>query len=269
MKSHSEIALMQSSATLEAGHFSPRQQGRGAPVSYYGGLDLMESSLTARPVGALDADTRSRFIARTYGHLFAAVAGFTAIEVLLFTGGLAEPIARAMFSTSWLVILGAFMIVGYLATWAAGRAQSLGIQYLALGAFVVAESVIFVPLLFLADQYAPGAISSAAVITLLGFAGLTAVAVKTGKDFSFLRGILMWGMVAAVLLIVGSVIFGFQLGTIFSVAMVALAGAAILYQTSAVLRSYPEDRYVAAALQLFAAVALMFWYVLRLTSSRR
>jgi len=27
---------------------------------------------------------------------------------------------------------------------------------------------------------------------------------------------------------------------------------------------FPEDRYVAAALQLFSSVALMFWYVLRL-----
>ena len=52
-------------------------------------------------------------------------------------------------------------------------------------------------------------------------------------------------------------------------AMVAFAGAAILYDTSNVLRHYPEDRYVAASLELFASTALMFWYVLRLLSSRR
>ena len=46
----------------------------------------------------------------------------------------------------------------------------------------------------------------------------------------------------------------------------ALAGVAILYDTSKILRDFPEDRYVGAALQLFASVALMFWYVLRLTS---
>ena len=62
--------------------------------------------------------------------------------------------------------------------------------------------------------------------------------------------------------------FGFELGTWFSVAMVAFAGAAILYDTSNVLHHYPEDRYVAGALQLFASVALMFWYVLRLFMSR-
>ena len=74
----------------------------------------------------------------------------------------------------------------------------------------------------------------------------------------------------ALLLIVASVLFGFVLGTMFSVAMVALAGASILYDTSNVLHHYTENRYVGAALQLFASVALMFWYVLRLfIGSRR
>jgi len=60
-----------------------------------------------------------------------------------------------------------------------------------------------------------------------------------------------------------------ELTTSVSIAMVALAGGAILYDTSNVLHHYPEDRYVAAALELFASVALMLWYVLRLFLSRR
>jgi FtsH-binding integral membrane protein len=79
----------------------------------------------------------------------------------------------------------------------------------------------------------------------------------------------MWGGIIALVTIVGGVLFGFQLGTFFSVAMVGLAGAAILYDTSNVLHHYPEDRYVAASLELFASVALMLWYVLRLMMSRR
>jgi FtsH-binding integral membrane protein len=51
--------------------------------------------------------------------------------------------------------------------------------------------------------------------------------------------------------------------------MIGLAGAAILYDTSNVLHNFPEDRYVAAALELFASVALLFWYVLRLFMSSR
>ena len=225
-----------------------------------------ESSYRALPVGRLGVDARARFIARTYGHLFAAIAAFTAVEGWLFLTGTAEVIAAAMLRTSWLLVLGAFMIVAWFASWAAARATSLGVQYLALASFVMAEAIIFVPLLFIANRYGPGTISSAALITLLGFGGLTTIAVVTGKDFSFLRGILIWTGVGALLLIVASLIFGFQLGTIFSVAMVVFAGAAILFSTSKILRTYPEDRYVSAALELFASVALMFWYVLTLTS---
>ena len=38
----------------------------------------------------------------------------------------------------------------------------------------------------------------------------------------------------------------------------------MLYDTSKVLRRYRRDRYVAAALELFASIAMMFWYAVRL-----
>jgi hypothetical protein len=142
-------------------------------------------------------------------------------------------------------------------------------QYAALAAYVTAYAILVVPLLYVAESYAAGVIRSAATVTLLGFTGLTAVAFVTRKDFSFLRGVLLWGGVVALVLIVAGVAFGFELGTYFSVAMVGLAGAAILYDTSNILRHYPLDRHVGAALELFGSVALMFWYVLRLFLSRR
>ena len=206
------------------------------------------------PASAAGVDARAAFISRTYGHLLGAIAGFTALEMALFQSGIAERMATAMLSVNWLWILGAFMIVGWLATHAAQSASSPTAQYLALGAFVAAEAIIFVPLLFIAQLYAPGVIQSAAVVTLLGFAGLTAVAFWTRKDFSFLGGVLRWGMIVALVLIVAGAIFGFQLGTFFSVAMIAFAGAAVLYDTSNVLHHYPVDRHVAASLALFASV---------------
>ncbi len=221
------------------------------------------------PVIELDDKSRGRFIARTYNHLFAAICAFTLIEIGLFKSGLAESMAKVMLGTSWLLVLGGFVVVGWLASLAAARATSLVAQYAALAAYVVAEAVIFVPLLYIANASAPGAIASAAVVTFIAFTALTLVVFITRKDFSFMRVILIWGGIIAFVLIVAGVIFGFQLGTFFSVAMVALAGASVLYNTSNVLHHYPEDRYVAASLQLFASVALMFWYVLRIFMSRR
>ena len=214
-------------------------------------------------------DSRARFISRSYNHLFGAIVAFAAIEFALFATGLAVPIAQAMLSVSWLFILGGFMIAGWVASRAAQTAQSLTAQYAALAGYVVIESLIFLPLLVVANHFAPGAISSAGLVTLLGFAALTGIAFYTRKDFSFLRGALLWGGVGAMLLIVGGVIFGFQLGLFFSVAMVVFAGAAILYDTSNVVHHFPEDRYVTASRQLFSSVTLMFWYVLRIFMSRR
>lgn len=220
-------------------------------------------------IRATEAADRSQFLSRTYGHLTGAIFLFAAVEVLLFKTGVAQQIVRALTGVSWLIVLGGFMVVGWLASRTAAAASSRAAQYLALTGFVAAEAVIFVPLLYVAESYAPGAIGSAALVTFLGFAGLTAVVFVTRKDFSFLRTLLFWGGVVALLLIVASVLFGWNLGTWFSVGMIALAGGAVLHDTSEVLHRYPEDRYVAAALQLFASVALMFWYVLRLLTQLR
>ena len=218
-----------------------------------------------------DVDVRSQFITRTYAHLLGAIVGFTVIEIMIFNSGAAESITQALFALpgGWLVILGGFMVVSWMATRAAHTATSLATQYAALAALVAVEALIFVPLLYIAGTHYPGVITSAAAITLIGFTGLTAIAFMTRKDFSFLGGVLRWGMLCAVLAIGGMLVFGFTLGPLFSVAMIALAGVAILHDTSNVLHHYPPNRYVGASMQLFASVAMMFWYVISLLMSAR
>lgn len=215
------------------------------------------------PVAQLDTDSRAAFVVRTYGHLFAAIVLFTLLEVMYFMTGLAVPITKAVSGMNWLIILGIFMVSSMGASALAHNSRSLPLQYAGLVLSVFVWSIIFVPLLWVANTYFEGVITSAALVTLLGFGGLTAIAFITRKDFSFLRGVLMWCGIAALLLIVAGVLFGFTLGPIFMVAMIAYSGAAILYKTSEVLHHFPEDRYVGAALELFAAVALMLWYVIQ------
>jgi uncharacterized protein len=220
-------------------------------------------------VAALPADARASFITRTYVHLYGAIVAFTLFEAFLFTTGLALPIARAFLSVSWLWILGGFVVVSWLASRVAHNAESLAAQYAALAGYVVAEGLIFVPMLLIAQFMAPGTIQAAALVTLLGFTALTVIVYATRHDFSFLGPFLCFGGVVALATIVSGAIFGFQLGTLFSVGMVLLAGGSILHDTSKVMQHYPEDRHVGAALELFAGVALLFWYVLRLFMSSR
>jgi FtsH-binding integral membrane protein len=218
------------------------------------------------PKSVSPADPRARFINRTYAHLFGAIALFVAFEVALFQSGIAEDLARSMMRVPWGLILGAFLLIAWMASRLAWRIRSRAVQYSGLGLYIVAKGLIFVPLLYRAEGMAGGLINQAAQVTLLGALGLTMVAMAVKSDFSSFRPFLYWGGAVALILIVASLLFGLHLGTWFSVGMIALSGASILYDTARVARRYRGEQYVGAALGLFASIGMMFWYVLRLTT---
>lgn len=231
--------------------------------------NAMSEQTWGAPVAAQAPAVRTRFMTRVYLHLVVAVFAFIGVETWLFQSGLARQITQFVATTSWLLILGGFMVVSWLASSVAVRARSTGAQYAAFAALVGAEALIFTPLVFVARSYGPDeVVARAAIISIVAFIGLSGIAITSSADFSFLRVLLKWGAVVALLLIVGAVVFGATLGTWFSVAMIAFAGAAVLYDTQKILRHYPADREVAAAMSLFASLALLFWYVLRLLSRR-
>lgn len=233
---------------------------------------MFETSYRSNPftVAESAADERATFIRRTYGHLAGAILAFIALEAALFQiPGIEEKVFGLLQGQySWLIVLAAFMAVSWIANKWAMSDTSKGMQYLGLGLYVVAEAVIFLPLLLIANSYAPQVIPQAAIVTLLLFGGLTATVFITRKDFSFLRSVITIGFFIALGIIICAVIFGFELGLLFSGAMCLLAAAAILYTTSNILHHYHTEQYVAASLALFAAVALLFWYILRIFLSR-
>ena len=215
------------------------------------------------------ADVRSDFIRRTYTHLAFAILAFILVESLLLQwSGAAALVYLMVDGYSWLFVLGAFMGVSWLADEWARSDTSPQLQYIGLGLYVVAEAVIFLPLLYIAANFSsPDVIPAAGIITALLFGGLTFTAFTTKKDFSFLRSILATGGFVALGVIVASILFGFSLGIVFSTVMVGFAAGAILYDTSNIIREYRPDQHVAASLALFASVALLFWYVLQIVMS--
>lgn len=214
--------------------------------------------------------SRGQFITKTYVHLLCSILALVGIEVALFSTGVMEVLGTAIIGNQifWFAIFGAFMVVSWLSSHVAHTSMSRSAQYMALGAAVGVQALILAPMLFIATKFYPGILLPATMVTLIGFTALTAIVFVTREDFSFLRSTLMWGGLIALGLIVASMIFGFQLGIFFTIAMIGFAGAAILYDTSNVLHHYEEDRYVAASLELFASVAMLFWYVLRLFMQR-
>jgi FtsH-binding integral membrane protein len=214
-------------------------------------------------------EDRAAFLVRTYLHLVAAIFAFVFLEAFYFVTPIADIFAQLVFTgplggMGWLIVLGAFIVVSYIADWWARSGTSRLMQYAGLGLYVMAESVIFIPLLYLAAMFDPAAIPTAGLVTLVLFGGLTGIVFLTRKDFSWMRGMLGVLALASLATIVCAAIFGFSLGVWFSGAMIALAGGYILFYTSNVLHHYRTDQYVAAALTLFSSVALLFWYVLRL-----
>lgn len=229
---------------------------------------------------------RVSFIRQTYAHLLGAIAAFAGLLYLLMTNETLIRKVSAPFVTfalgarwHWGIVLLAFVGVSWIADVWARSASSRAMQYIGLAVYVVAEALIFVPLLAIVAMttyeiaarggHEPHIVRDAGYITIAVFVALTASVFISKKDFSWMRSGLMVAGGASVALVALSLTFGFNLGIVFSIGMVLLAAGQILYQTSQVLAHYDPRQHVAAALALFSSVALMFWYVIRILMRMR
>jgi FtsH-binding integral membrane protein len=220
---------------------------------------------------------RAAFIRRTYGHVAGAILAFIALEMVLLQLPNIQNIVLGMAGNglTWLLVIGAFIGVSYLAQMWAQSDTSPGLQYAGLALYVVAEAIIFLPLLYLATYVADDKtlIPTAGILTLAMFGGLTVAVFTTRRDFSFLGPIISIGSFLALGLVIAFCIFGgLTFGLMISFFMIALVSATILYQTSNILYRYRTDQHVAAALGLFSSIATLFYYILWIllqTSSRR
>jgi len=212
---------------------------------------------------------RARFIKKTYVHLAGAIAAFALIETLLIKSGVALSFMGMLSGSkwSWLIVLGAFMLVSTVANNWAHSGMSREKQYMGLALFVVAEAVIFMPLIYMAAMRAPDVLQHAVIVTAALVGGLTFTAFNTKINFSFMGRALMIGGFIAMGIILASILFGFSLGLWFSGAMILFAAASVLYSTSNIIHEYHTEQYVAAALALFSSVGLLFWYILQFMMS--
>jgi len=215
-------------------------------------------------------EEKALFYRKTYGHVAGGVLVFILVEYLFLQSETIVNFALSLLDGYlWLITLGGFMLVTHYAESVVAKSHDRNVQYLGYLLYIIAEAFIFVPLIYIAIAYANGPVlQQAAILTLSLFTGLSAVVLLTKKDFSFLRSIITIASFIALGLIVAGILFGFELGLWFSVGMVALAAGSILYQTSNLVHKYQSDQYVVAALGLFSALMLLFWYILRIFLSR-
>jgi modulator of FtsH protease len=100
--------------------------------------------------------------------------------------------------------------------------------------------------------------------TAVAFLGLSAYAVKSERDFSFLGGFLMIGAIGAFVL--SLVAYFFQLPTlslVVSAMFLIVSGGLMLWQTSEIVRG-GETNYIAATVTLYVSIYNMFLSLLHI-----
>jgi modulator of FtsH protease len=194
------------------------------------------------------ADARISFLGRTYGMLALCIAaGSIGAYASL---GMAFPMAHP-----WLTL---FMMMGGIFLVQAVR-HTPGLNIIALLGFGALTGFAISPLVGLVAAKSGMLVAQAFMTTAVAFVGLTAYTFISRRDFSFLRGFVWMGLIAVVILGLSNLFFhSATMALALSGIGVLLFSAYILYDTSTILRTYPNDEYIAAALTLYLDVFLLF-----------
>ncbi|WP_040186831.1 Bax inhibitor-1/YccA family protein [Halomonas fontilapidosi] len=102
-------------------------------------------------------------------------------------------------------------------------------------------------------------IMTALGMTGLTFVGLSAVALITRKDFSFLANFLMAGAIVLIIAMLAAIFLQIPaLSLMVSAGFVLFASAAILYQTSEIVHRSGETNYILATITLYVSIYNLF-----------
>tara|TARA_Y100001970_G_C14254079_1_gene873874 strand:+ start:5267 stop:5959 length:693 start_codon:yes stop_codon:yes gene_type:complete len=139
-------------------------------------------------------------------------------------------------------------------------ARKPGLNIIALFSFTTVSGLTLGPIL---DRYLsvnPSIVVQALVMTAITFFALTAYVIISRKDFSFMSGFLMTGLIVVILS--GIINMFFMQSTMFQLvtsgASVLLFSGFILYDTSNIIRYYGTDEHVSATLALYLDILNLF-----------
>jgi FtsH-binding integral membrane protein len=200
------------------------------------------------PAASVTTTDRLVFIKKVYS-LLAMSMGTAAIGAYLGSGPLLLLVAPNMMLF--------FILQIALIFFASFAARKPGLNMVALFSFTTVSGLTLGPLLY---QVGPSIAAEAFALTAITFAGLSMYVVYSKKDFSFMSGFLMTGLIV---LVVGGLLnmFFIQSGMmhfVMSGASVLLFSGFILYDTSNIMRYYGTDEYVSATLALYLDVLNLF-----------
>jgi modulator of FtsH protease len=221
-------------------------------------------SLQATTAAQATVAERMSFVRKVYALFFAATL-FAIGGVVL---GLSfEPLLMFAFEHPWIMLFA--MLGGVMGAQAVRHVP--GINLAALFGFTTLTGIVISPLMYVVAQTNPGSILQAGVLTVGIFGGLTAYVFISKRDFSFMRGMLVTGLIVIILagllniFLVGSSAFGFAIAA----ATLLLFSGFVLYDTSNIIRRYPTNEYVAGALSLYLDAFNIFLALIRILNAGR
>lgn len=120
---------------------------------------------------------------------------------------------------------------------------------------------------YLAMPGGPALVMQALGGTAVVFFGLSAYALTTRKDFSYMGGFLMVGLLAAVVAMIANIFLNIPaLSLTISAAVVMIMSGLILFDTSRIING-GETNYIRATVSLYLNIYNLFIHLLRLLSS--
>lgn len=240
------------------------------------------TSAAGVPVAQADLRTRLAFLRKVYALFGGAMTLWAGTSLLVMTN---EPLLAwtlnlfgGGFLPFLLIMAAAFLLLRV-------TAGSFPLNLIGLGLFGVMEGFLTAPLIFIAlARTAPEAATTTELLTSGGtlltqafgltaivFGGLSAYALTTKRDFSFLRAALYIGfflLLGIGLLSMFGVGEGFVLGWGWSAAWVLLMSGFVLYDTQNIMRRFPASMAASAAAILLIDFVVLFKHILLLLSRR-
>lgn len=207
-------------------------------------------------------EVRVAFIRKVYLTLLGSLL------VTLFSGWICtQPgVLETTLSLQFPIMIATFVVL--IALSFARRTNGLNLALLAL--FSALEGALIGPLVAFYERQAPGIGMTASVLTLSIFGGLSAYALISRKDFSYLGGMLFVGLIA--MIVAGLVLMFFHIAAmelVYCLAGVLLFCGFVLYDTSQIVHRLGPDDVVTGTISLYLDFINLFLFILRILGNRR
>ena len=207
---------------------------------------------------------RATLVRRTYGLVFLSILVTMLGSAFAFTQ---EPVMRGVAQHPFITMICMFAPL----IMAQRAAHDFPKNVILTLIFTFIEGIFIAPFLAYAEVHAPGTVTSAALLTLVAFGGLSLYALLSRRDFSAWGSFFMIGLlVLFVAMIVNAFVASVAGGLWIAAIGVMIMSGLLVFDTWRIMRSgtLGPDDYVFAAVNIYLDLLNLFLFILSLLGGR-